>query len=331
MKVLSLRKIIDKAFYEVVFEWEDTLAECFHTQINKVSKAAKYSSKAYCLFNKGFKLHQRLDKNPACYFVMRPNNLDNWAFENSIPIFMDVWNDSDLYHILAKTRNLKLFYCTSMEVYRRLIKMDGRSHVRYMPLSVSDKYWTRNFVGYEKSIDVVQVGRRNPVLHEYMMRYTEEHPNVEYIYTNGVKHNELIEYESTRKGTIGIVQGRREFIKMLSSARVSLVSTPAIDGSREGAVWNDFLTPRFYESAVLGCAMIGRYRENEETEKIKDICPNISTYEQFCLAIRNALAMSTAELYAQNEWFIIQNLTSCRAQQIKEDCELLLENGCSFG
>lgn len=319
IEITSLRKINNEAFYDVVFEWEDVMAETFKTQLISISPLLYLGKMAYCKLNKRYTLNQNFRrKKCSVYFVMYPTELRERVFENGIPIFMDAWSDRDIEYIIKKTAKLQLFYCTSLEVYNRIKSMDKESKVKYMPLSVSDMYFSKNFSKYNKSIDVIQIGRRNPLLHDFMMQYINEHNEIEYVY-NKSSHSGLAEYISTKKGYIGHIEGRKDFIKNLSSAKVSLVSTPAIDNSRKDANGIDFLTPRFYESAVLGCALIGRYGENEETKRISNICPNIKTYIQFSAEMDKALSISNVELFEREEKFIKENLTSCRAAQIEKD------------
>lgn len=325
--VTSVRKIRKEAYYDVVFEWEDSMAEYFQTQVKLIPSAVYHACKTYCKLNQNYKLHQNFYKDCSIYFAMSPSEMSQRVFLNGIPIFMDVWTDEHVEYIVQKTRDLQLFYCTSLEVYRKIKEKDYHSVVKYMPLSVSDLYFSENFSRYKrKSIDVIQVGRRNQVLHEYMMRYVEKYPQIDYVYTNGIAHNELIEYVSTKRGNIGTIVDRENYIKVLSSAKVSLVSTPAIDGSNRLANGIDFLTPRFYESAILGCAMVGRYGVNEETAKISAIIPNITTYDQFIMEMDRALSMGSEELYHREESFIKENLTTCRATQIENDIKALQQN-----
>lgn len=317
--ISSLRRIRDAVYYDVVFEWEEIFARYFRSRIFEISPAQYWLSRVYCKVRRNYAVKQDLCKNPHVFFVMFPREINLHALENCIPIFMDAWSDDDIAYMAHKTRNCKLCYCTSLEIYRRLKNMDEASSIRYMPLSVSDVYFSEGFTRYNKSLDVIQLGRRNDVLHDYMMRYTGLHPGVEYVYTNGIAHGEALEYVSTKRGKIGIVVGRENFVRMLSSARVSLVSTPGMDNSRRGANGNDFLTPRFYESAVFGCAMVGRYRENEETSVLNGICPNINSFDQFAAEMDHALAASREELWNQNESFVLNSLTSRRAGQLFSD------------
>ena len=242
---------------------------------------------------------------------------------NSLLIFTDVW-DMNINYVIKYARKHNLFYVTSRYVFNRIEAECPSSRVIYMPLSVSDRYYSRNFERYRsKNIDVVQFGRKDPVLHEYMLRYTECHKDIDYVYSSERRGSEYI---STLRGNVGYIDSRDDFISVLSSAKISLVSSPGMykdfDVHKYGCC---FVTPRFYESAILGCALIGRYPENEEFTELNmsRYCPNITSYEQFCECLEHALAQTPEELYAQNHDFIINSLTSKRAEQIQHDLEAL--------
>jgi len=329
ISVLSLRNVEKRAFYDVTYEWEEDVAKFLGGSIKALSSVQYFICKAYCKINPKYKIHQTAKKEPVVYFVMFPKEMraGGGIPINCVPVFIDIWQDADIDFILEKTKNLHLFYCTSMEVYYRIKERCPESLVKYMPLSVSDRYFSKDFSAYRsKDIDVIQLGRRNDVLHDFMMRYVKEHPQVEYVYTNGIMHDNVFEYESTKRGNIGTIRNREHFINTLASAKVSLVSTPAIDGSRKNANGIDLLTPRFYESAILGCAMLGRYGQNEETARLVGICPHIVDYEQFIVEMDRALTISPKLLYSRYERFIYDNLTVRRAEQIKEDWYAIVHN-----
>lgn len=243
--------------------------------------------------------------------------------KNCIPIFIDVWNDGGIKYIADSTRNLKLFYVTSRYVYDHVRAEDPNSNIHYMPLSVSDKYYSPNFDRYRnKTVDVIQFGRKDPVLHEYMLRYASEHRTVDYVYS---EINKELPYASTIRGNIGTIDGRNGFMQTLASAKVSLVSSSGMDKRITASYGVNFPTPRFYESAVVGCSLIGRYPDNQEFRELNmsRYCPNITSYDQFVRELERALAITPEELYAQNRDFILNSLTSKRAAQIQKDLEEL--------
>ena len=245
---------------------------------------------------------------------------------NCIPMFLDVWSKADFASVIRQTKGFKLFYVTARDVFNRIKAKDPSSGVHYMPQSVSDKYHSENFAAYRnKYIDVFMPGRGNPVLHQYMLRYAAEHPNIKYVHRCENLTPGNWQCKST-DGSISLpLNTREEYIHVLSSAKVSLVGCSGIDNARADTYGICFATPRFYESAILGCALIGRYPDNQEFRELNmsSYCPNITSYEHFCEALEHALAQTPEELYAQNRDFIINSLTSKRAQQIQRDLEAI--------
>jgi hypothetical protein len=191
--------------------------------------------------------------------------------KNVIPIYLDV-SEKDISKIVYETQYLPCYFVTSLDIFNLIKKNDISSKCHYLPLSVSDKYLSENIPN--KSIDVLQLGRKNTVLHEYMLKYCEEFPKTNYIYQLS---NGNLNYESTIYGNIGEFSDRHEFIELLSRSKISLVSTPGCDNSRKFGDGIDFITPRFYESAAHYCYMLGRYTNNEEAKEleIESICANM--------------------------------------------------------
>lgn len=235
-----------------------------------------------------------------------------------IPIFVDTYaNDIDV--IYKMTRKLPFFFITALDVYNLLIEKYPDSRARFMPLSVSDK-WRLAEVPV-KDIDVIQIGRRSEILHNYMLKYCEKHPRVNYVYLDSKKS---WEYISTVSGSVGKLETREAFMSMLRRARISLTSTPGIETGRFGAV--DFFTPRFFESAVCYCHMIGHYTENKEAEylNISSVCDNPRNYDEFESAVDRYLSEKEFTGKEAMETFIDANLTSKRAvtfwKVYKESC-----------
>ena len=83
------------------------------------------------------------------YYFAFPLDVAVCSHVNCLPVYIDIWNDSIKY-VAESTKNLKLFYVTSRAVYN-LIKAElPGSNVRYMHLSVSDRYFSPNFEKYRR-------------------------------------------------------------------------------------------------------------------------------------------------------------------------------------
>jgi len=244
---------------------------------------------------------------------MNSRNYYDKPVRNIVPVFLDFPADT-VDNIAYATRDLPVFFVTCLDIYNMFIDR-GIDNVRFMPLSVADKHYS--LVVPEKIVDVIQFGRKNFVLHEYMLRYCEEHPSIEYVYQTA---DGSLTYNSTTRGNIGKCEKREEYINLVKSCKVSLVSTPGCDNSRSAEFGEiDFVTPRCYESAAFYCHMLGRYTDNQETRELElgRICPNIQSYEEFSKYLNDYLSAEEWDWTAQRE-FVSKNLTSVRAHFIQE-------------
>lgn len=330
-------------YRDVCYEWEDECAKYFDVPVRRITpiiaapdqKAKKNPikltikklfpvvSKIKSRINmlRTPKLEQDINRPLSLCFVMFPREISVFYGNNLLPVFLDIWSDENFEFVARSTQKLRLFYVTSVDVYHRFKALYPKSNVRCMFLSVADQYFSENFAAYRnKYIDVFMPGRGNPVLHKYMLRYADEHRNIKYVY-----RRDNWECRSTDESISLMAADRTGYMNMLASSKVSIVGCSGIDGAREETYGICFATPRFYESAVMGCALIGRYPDNEEFRRLNmsQYCPNITSYEHFCECLERALAQSPEELYAQNRGFIINSLTSKRAEQIQHDLEAL--------
>jgi hypothetical protein len=255
-------------------------------------------------------LLNRKNQSKSIAFILDLNSTIFFKNRNIIPIFLDVWGNQ-IELLLEVTKYIEVFFVTSLEVFN-LIR-DMRRGVYYIPLSVSDK-WIINDVPV-KDIDVIQIGRKNNVLHEYMMKYLEKFSEVNYIYQDFIDGEKT--YISTKFGNINYLKNREEYMNLIKRSKVSLVSSPGIDDSRK-TYGIDFITPRFYESAINYSYMIGRYNNNSETEylNLSKVCDNVKSYSQFEQLLETYLSNEEFEKKKEYDLFIKKNLTSNRANEI---------------
>lgn len=315
IQIYSERGYETWASWDVVYEWEDELTKRLEAEIVTVSKDSHYRKTFFKRVLHKLKLLKvsgikyRLTGNDLqLAIIMNASSYYRYPMKNTIPIFLD-FPEWMVQEIARVTQPLPCFFVTCYEIYNRLQKA-GAHNVFYFPLSIADKYLID--VPPQKTIDVIQLGRKNAVLHEFMLRYVKTYPDVEYIYQlPGLK------YESTKRGDIGTVDTREAYIKLLQSCRVSLISTPSVDRADQRFGGIDFITPRVYESAALYCRLIGRYTENEEARRIgmERVCPNAKSYEIFENAMNKALDDHEIDWTTQRE-FVQENLTSRRAEEI---------------
>ncbi|MBR0149745.1 MAG: hypothetical protein IJP89_00110 [Synergistaceae bacterium] len=345
-EILSRVEMRNQGFRDVVYEWEEECARYFGVPVCKVMAQSKLPEKKTLatklkrvlrecakkilltvppLHRKLFDLQrppltQNIDMPLSLCFVMNVPETPAFVGSSCLPIFLDIWSDWEINEVARLTRGFKLFYLTSRDAYNRMRALHPSSNVHYMPLSIADKYHSENFTAYRnKTIDVIQAGRRNPVLHEYMMKYAREHGDIEYVYREkGI-------YVSTSSAKTWPTKTRSDYMGLLAASRVSLTGCSGVDNAREDTCGICTVTPRFYEAAVSGCALISRYPDNEEFRELNAAryFPNITSYEHFTECLERALSQTPEELYAQNHDFIANSLTSRRAEQVKKDIEAL--------
>lgn len=181
-------------------------------------------------------------------------------------------------------------------------------------MCISNRYISEGV--HDKDIDVIQLGRKNNKLHEYMLRYCKSHPEIQYVYQSA---DGSLTYITTKGDNLGRFDKRSKYMEMLGRCKISLVSTPGCDNSRNwGGI--DFFTPRFYESAAMYCHMIGRYTDNKEAEQIgvKMICSNIDGYEMFEEQINKCLSIDNKVCVDAYKEFLYSNCTKVRFQEMKE-------------
>lgn len=235
-----------------------------------------------------------------------------------IPVFLDIFSNEDIAYLLRHVGS-NAFFVTSYEAYRRVKEKSQVAKVSYMPLCVAKKWLHKDYPN--KTIDVVQIGRRNQVLHDYMLQYCKDNPHVEYIYAEyGLRKKGINTYISTTRGEIGEICGRIEYMKLLEKAKVSLVSSPGADNSRKNTNGFDFPTPRFYESASQYCYMLGRYTRNEEMKmlEIESVCDYIETYEDLKNYMNSYLNSSVFIKLNAFSSFLEKNTTDQRAELLEK-------------
>lgn len=316
--IISKRKYETWPSWYVVYEWEDILSEKLGVDLEFIddsSLGARIKSKwRHMVFRYFHKIaFGKVDvQNMRLAFIMNANDYCLYVDRNVIPIFLD-FPEKMVSIIVEKTKMLPFFFVTALEVYD-LLKNYGSENVIYLPLSISDMYFSD--IVPTKKIDVIQFGRKNPVLHEWMMGYVTAHPEVEYVYQS---NNGSLTYLSTTRGNLGKFDKRKEYIDLLKSCRISLVSTPGMDKSRMDFGNVDFFTPRFFESAAFYCHMLGRYAENNEADflKIHSVCFNVKTKMEFFDSMDKMLKLPNEINVCKYKEFLDFNLTSKRADLIK--------------
>jgi hypothetical protein len=328
-KIISLRKIKHDVFRDVVYEWEDWISEHHDLLMECPDKVMIANTKNPCnIFVKIIrkieeirKIHRLNFKRPiAMGFVTIVYDIVYFKRRNCIPVFLDIW-PNEINYVCRAMRKEVPFFVTSLDVYKLIKKKAPNLNVYYIPLSVSDKWNTETQT--DRTIDMIQMGRKNEVLHTYALKYVEKHPNVEYVYSGKSGTEGDLKYYSNRMGEIGTIETREKYMNLLRRSKICLLSSPGKDGSRERAAGIDFPTPRFYESAICKCFMLGRYTKNREfaLQKIPSVCPYIDSYEDFEAEIDQILGGNLEVETERFQKYIHMHLTSTWFKEFQKMCE----------
>lgn len=293
--------------WQMVHEWEDILATILAVPFRSVGESCMIPDP------------DCLDHNFDLIFLQLASELRYYSANcQLIPIVMDLWRD-DFDDFLQRASQFKLFFVTNLQAYQELSPV--LPNLRYLPFSLADQYFEQPLP--EKDIDVIQYGRRNPLLEQYMSRLLGEYPETHYITTEAFDNEKLVRIYSNKQGDLGVSESRTTFMNLLKRCKISLVSTVGMDGSRDtGGI--DPVSPRFLESMAAGCHLVGRIPANDEFVQsgVYGLCYHIDSYQGFKQTILALLAnnRTVASCY---QGILQERLTSALPARILQELSTL--------
>lgn len=299
--IVSNRGCSDWPSWLMVYEWEDILARELGTRVIDYDEWERTRDAA------------RSDYGYELCIVMLPDSLDRFPCHGRfVPVVMDVWR-KDLESFIRQIERLELVFVTSLEAFR-ILQDRGCGQVAYLPYSFPDQYLLEELP--EKDVDIIQFGRTNPVLDNYMRQLLQRFPDLNYVTT--VHHQGTLFFHSSRFGLLEASDTRDRFMAMLRRSTISLVSTAGMDGSRDTGGF-DPVSPRFYESIGCFCRLIGRFPETEEFELLglNTIAERVDSYQQFERLVSGYFGQAF-DRKQEYQAFLRQHTTGARA--------VLLEN-----
>lgn len=314
-KLLSLRNCNNQFYNTVMYEWEDELvqkgfvlkerskfAKKFGIFIQKITRSAYgIKQKASIEGRGGMLTYNKLA------FLMFASQYQEYYPEDILPIFIDTRVDS--FKMLIKAiEHIDFAIITNRSAWEKAMQIYPDKQLYSIPLWCSNKWKLKELP--HKTIDVLQIGRKNTILHNFMLRFITNHPKVEYVYRQDNSNN----YISTMKGNIGPLKGRNDYMNALRKAKVCLVSSPLVDNAPE----MDFITPRVYEAAMSYCYMLGRFTKNAEFKEIGlDRVVDMATdYETFAHILTNYLTCGDFTKRDAFDKFISDNSFEARYRKL---------------
>ena len=302
--IYSLRKIHNEVFRDVVYEWEDDISEIENANIIRCSKntyellkSNSFKKLIYHVLKKRKKKDFKNKDDIKIGFVVVYSDFEYIVNKSCIPVFLDIGlgQVDEICHRMGDNP----FVVTILDIFNVIKKKYSTSKCIYMPLMISSRWAVKSSMN--RKIDLVQPGRKNDLLHSYAIRFVNEYPEYEYVYSGPDGTTGELKYYSTKERVIENVLTREQYINLLSESKICILSSPGIDNCKSWIKGIDFPTPRFYEAPILHCNVIARYTENEEfsLQKINSICKSIKTYEDF---------KSIALRYLRNKTFVSKDI-----------------------
>jgi hypothetical protein len=324
----TLRRMQHQVFRQIVEEWEDDFATELGLPLKDVSGCEKRANGRFGVLRRRFpagvlpwddggRITSPRGRNCALAFLIWPpgHAASYWVQPDVVPIVIDCWRP----HLAAAPEvfaRSPFVFVTNREVERELAATTLGSRVRYLPLSVSARHLSGNIP--PKTVDLIQVGRRNPLLHDWALEYVRRRPGTTYLFadTSGTWPRWL----NAAGETIQVDATRASYWALLRSSRISLVSAPGIDGGEARTGGLNPVTPRFYESAAARCHLIGRFPADGadfETNRVGTVCPNVHTFDEFSAAADRARSypVDTAAL----DRFLIGHTTAEVARRARDE------------
>ena len=317
--ILSRRRYKTWRSWHLVFEWEDVF--CEKLNISRIPYFDEF------LFQKLGKFYKRIPIQffwfiPSLVFEMLPMKRNTLHFNNRfvVPCIIDWYLKTDeeldaFYKLYSKNR---LVLVTSMQAYRYLSSIESPIRFGHLPLSLPDKYRITPDTLFSKDLDVVLMGRQNPILLKWLFKYRETHPDL--IIVSSKREADNYDYYTQEGEFVANARGRKQCMKLMKRSKVSLYSTKAMDDDYTDYNTNGFnqVTPRFFECLATGNHVIARYKENEDTSffELGSICPHTDSYESFETQMDYALSHSVDMVFYSE--YLNKHYTSTRVELLRE-------------
>ncbi|WP_231458836.1 MULTISPECIES: hypothetical protein [unclassified Pedobacter] len=328
--IYSTRKSNSEVYSDLIYEWEDCIAEELKIPIHSSTKVfARLTSMGYRMASKiGLSnLFQQVNNSfkphayTLIYHLYPVKEFGFKVFSDKIPYLIDFDKNVDINNFNKVYENCKLILVSSLNAYNILKEANCPLNIVHLPLGLSDKY--QLFTDYQsKKYDAIFV-RKNRVLEEYAERYASSHPNFNYVFRtwagNNMYRNNV--YVSNLDGVLGEYSSRSEYINLLRSSKIAFYSTPGTD--EKDSKFINHVTPSLFEFIVNGCRIVARYPENEETRSfdLSSISESMSSYEIFEETLTNHLRDQTGDYLISSKKFLEKVYMNRRITSLKEILE----------
>ncbi len=190
--------------------------------------------------------------------VLNPNELDlcRWVQTTGKTVLyaIDIWESDipSIAHAVSQVDLVLLAYADAAQMLKKRLDPSAQRKVHLFPNFVDSEYY--GFRALPKTNDLLQVGRQDPVLHEWALKYADDRRR-SYLYQK--RSSRGIYYFETRIwDSPGVQLSYPNLMSILGSSSIALVSPPdRSDSVRTGRV--SPLTHRYLEAAMCGAIPVG--------------------------------------------------------------------------
>lgn len=318
VQIDSIRKFEQYPSYLILYELEDDLAASQHIPLHPLSKWKYNFGKLVYKSVANFVLKKSTPPGYIFSIMMTPDYHRLYLNKsNVIPYIIDYWKRYD--ELFEKHFvHFPVVYISGLEVYEYLKSKRTRVHIKHLPLSISDRHLSIFEKEVPKDIDIINVGRKNKVMDEFIQQYLQKYPATNYVHRE-MENGENI-YYSSRDGRLGKLESRTELLQTLARAKVAIVTSPGLDGGEARTGGFNPVTPRIFEAAIGKCHMVGKYEKNAEfyqfgLDKLVDMPDSFNAFE-YTINEKLQIPFDKKEAYAA---FLQSNLNSRRIEQLMQE------------
>lgn len=283
-RILTQNIISRRKSFDLVNEWESQIKSVFNCKyaidfdFNTTKKIPDLLLPISKLFG---------TRKNGLVFVMNPEfareGINNRS--NIIPWIIDFFptDNGIIERFVRKYNKCPLVLISSKQVYDYLKDINCPLNLEHLPLSIPDNMRINPSTFFEKDLDVVLMGRQNPLLLEWLNKYKETHHSITIVTLKKTEGH--FDYYTQDGVFVGNADSREGYLSLLKKSKIGLYSTVGLDGDKRDNRAQGFsqVTPRFLEYIATGNHIMARYATNSDVlyYKMDKICKHLNDYKEF--------------------------------------------------
>lgn len=292
--IYSMREHKSKVYADIVYEWEEDLAEALNVPILHWGKSHELACRLI-KFRLSTIIKRLLFGRKKRYLRFVMNAMEDTPLFNHrtcIPIIIDFFvSDNYIDKFIDIYRNCEYVFISSRQAYDKLLSYNLPFKIVHFPLFISLREY--GDITHDKIYNLTVFGDQinDTLFMKWIRMYTESHKGFTYVY----KIKDGNTYVDSNGNFIANIDCRSSYFALMRTSRAVVYSTPGIRG-RKDANGYDQVTPKFLEYISSYCHVIMRYPINSDTEyfDLRRFGLSVSSYDDFAYSLDKALASSVS-------------------------------------